>query len=207
MSDQKKFFGYIRISYNSISQKEQEKQIIKAFEYYKEKYINYSCSLQIITADTLNKGVKNNLHNYVGNYINEGDHVIIASFDIIALSFEEIYGILGYLKKNKINIHIINIDFFSEESGYEDLIKLVSKLELFHLKTLKELQHEGRLKAKSQGKYLGRKPIAGAKKSEVLDLIKKGEYSTEEIAIKVGISPSTVRRIKKQEKMERPQKQ
>lgn len=57
-----------------------------------------------------------------------------------------------------------------------------------------ELQREGIAKAKSEGKYKGRKPTARMRAQEVHDLLAKG-CGKREIAQRLGISERSVYRI------------
>jgi DNA invertase Pin-like site-specific DNA recombinase len=54
-----------------------------------------------------------------------------------------------------------------------------------------ERQREGIAKAKAQGRYKGRKPIAQAKKAEVVALLAEGK-SMRDVARALGISERSV---------------
>lgn len=58
----------------------------------------------------------------------------------------------------------------------------------------KERQAEGIAKAKSEGKYLGRKPTARAKAKQIQELVNQG-MTKQRVADKLGIGVASVYRI------------
>jgi DNA invertase Pin-like site-specific DNA recombinase len=57
-----------------------------------------------------------------------------------------------------------------------------------------ERQREGIAKAKAQGRYKGRKPIAQAKKAEVVAKLAQGK-SKKDVAMALGVSERSVYRV------------
>ena len=74
------------------------------------------------------------------------------------------------------------------------MVNLIGAIAQFERKMMLERQREGIAKAKSEGKYKGRKPTAKAKSDEVLRLKSEGVSATQ-IAKELGIGRASVYRI------------
>jgi DNA invertase Pin-like site-specific DNA recombinase len=64
----------------------------------------------------------------------------------------------------------------------------------FEREMMLERQRDGIAKAKARGRYKGRKPIAQAKKAEVVAMLAQGK-SKKDVAMALGLSERSVYRV------------
>ena len=74
------------------------------------------------------------------------------------------------------------------------MLNMLGSIAQFERELMLERQREGIAKAKSEGKYKGRKPTARAKADEVVRLAGNG-LSREQIAKELGIGVASVYRV------------
>ena len=100
------------------------------------------------------------------------------------------------IEERKANLQVISLGIDTGTAYGKLVMQVLGAVAEFEREIMLERQREGIAKAKSEGKYKGRKPTAKAKTKEVLELKKQGIGATA-IAKKLGIGRASVYRILK----------
>ena len=131
------------------------------------------------------------------DYIREGDEVIVHDISRLARNIEDLHGLVRQIthKGCVIRFQKENLTFTADRSDptSELLLSMLGAVYSFERQILLERQKEGIAIAKAKGKYKGRpKAISPAPILELLN----GGLSMRKTADKLGISLSTVQRLK-----------
>jgi DNA invertase Pin-like site-specific DNA recombinase len=137
-------------------------------------------------------------------FIRKGDVLIVTKLDRLARSMRDLWSIIDEVtdpdpdtkKPRKGNLRILNfagesLDTASASSRL--MLNVLGSVAQFEREIMLERQREGIAKAKSEGKYKGRKPTAKEKAAEVLALHKQG-VGASDIAKQLKIGRSSVYR-------------
>lgn len=131
------------------------------------------------------------------DFVRDGDTLVVAKIDRLARSTIHLWEIVRQLDGKGVALRVLNLggEMVDTRSATGRLILTIfAGFAQFEREMMLERQREGIAKAKSEGKYLGRKPTARAKSDEVLKLHGEGQTPTE-IAKAVGIGRGSVYRI------------
>jgi len=131
------------------------------------------------------------------SYVRDGDTVVCCKLDRMARSTSHLLSIVDTLKAKGVALKILNIDLDTNTATGKMMLTMLSSISEFEREIMLERQLEGINKAKEAGKYLGRKPTARAKSTEVLELLGQGR-TKEAVAAHVGIGVASVYRIAKE---------
>jgi DNA invertase Pin-like site-specific DNA recombinase len=128
------------------------------------------------------------------DFIREGDTLIVTKLDRLARSTGHLLEIADRVKLKGADLHVLNLGVDTGSATGKLLFTMIGAVATFEREMMLERQREGIARAKSQGKYRGRKPTALARSTEVVALISDGVRPTD-IAHQLGISRASVYRI------------
>jgi DNA invertase Pin-like site-specific DNA recombinase len=116
------------------------------------------------------------------------------SVDRLGRSLQDLVGFLS-------EIHALKIDLFLRQQGLDTttpagkaMFQMMGVFAEFERAMIQERVRAGLARAKSEGKRLGRPPVAPALKQRILDAL-AGGLSVRKAAAKFEVNPSTVQRI------------
>jgi DNA invertase Pin-like site-specific DNA recombinase len=128
------------------------------------------------------------------DYLRDGDTLVVTKLDRLARSTRHLGEIMETLTTKKAHFKIMDLGIDTGTATGELVVHLIGAIAQFERKMMLERQREGIAKAKSEGKYKGRKPTARAKSEDVLRL-KSGGMSATNIAKELNIGRASVYRI------------
>ena len=128
------------------------------------------------------------------DYVRDGDTVVITKLDRIARSTKHLLEIVEELQDKGVVFKVLNINLDTSTPTGKLMLTMLSGIAQFEREMMLERQAEGIAKAKSQGRYKGRKPTARAKSDDVIKLADQG-VKRRDIAEKLGIGVASVYRI------------
>lgn len=127
-------------------------------------------------------------------YVREGDVFVVTKLDRLARSVAHLMKIVDALTEKGVSLRILDLGVDTGTSTGKLILTVLGGIAEFERSIMLERQREGIQRAKSEGKYKGRKATARAKANEVLELLKSGKGPTE-VAEVAGISRRSVYRI------------
>ena len=127
-------------------------------------------------------------------YVREGDIFVVAKLDRLARSVADLMTILQTLERKRVGVRILNLGMDTQTPTGKLMLTVLGAVAQFEREMMLERQREGITKAKSAGRYKGRKPIAAERRQNVLKLAAEGVTRTT-IASQLGIGEATVYRI------------
>lgn len=128
------------------------------------------------------------------DFIRQGDTLVVTKLDRLARSTKHLGEIIEVIREKEAYLQILNLGIDTSSATGELVLNLLGAVAQFERQMMLERQREGITKAKSEGKYQGRRPTARAKSGEVLELKAQGMKATA-IAKKLGIGRASVYRI------------
>jgi len=131
------------------------------------------------------------------DFVREGDTVVVSKLDRIARSTKHLLEIVDILQSRGVTFKVLNIDLDTSSPTGKLMLTMLGAIATFEREMMLERQAEGIAKAKSEGRYKGRKPTAEAKSKEVLELAEHG-LTRQAIADQLGLGVASVYRILKE---------
>jgi DNA invertase Pin-like site-specific DNA recombinase len=128
------------------------------------------------------------------DFVREGDTLVVTKLDRLARSTQHLLQIADRVKLKGAALHILNLGTDTGTATGKLMFTVIGAIATFEREMMLERQREGIAKAKSEGKYKGRKPTARARSTEVVALISDGVRPTD-IARQLGIGRASVYRI------------
>lgn len=128
------------------------------------------------------------------DFLREGDTLVVTKLDRLARSMRHLGEIVETIKGKNAHLQILNLGIDTSNATGELVLNLLGAVSQFERQIMLERQREGIAKAKSEGKYKGRKPTARAKADDVMKLKAEGKKPTD-IAKELGIGRASVYRI------------
>ena len=132
-------------------------------------------------------------------YAREGDCLVVTKLDRLVRSVADLMAVAGKLEKKGVSLHILNLNLDSATATGKMLLTMLGAIAQFEREIMLERQKEGIAKAKREGKFKGRKPIADEVIQEVYKLADL-RISRKELAKRVNIGVASVYRILKERK-------
>lgn len=129
-------------------------------------------------------------------FIREGDTLIVTKLDRLARSVSDLMKIIQELESKKVGLRILNLGMDTSTPTGKLMLVILGGIAQFEREIMLERQREGISKAKSDGKYKGRKPLQSNIKENVIRLASSGMTKVV-IANQLGIGEATVYRILK----------
>ena len=129
-------------------------------------------------------------------FARDGDVLVVTKIDRLARSVSELLTIIQTLEQKKVGMRILNLGMDTQTPTGKLMLTVLGGIAQFEREIMLERQREGVAKAKMEGKYKGRKPIAFDQQHEVINLTLHG-MSKANIARQLQIGEATVYRILK----------
>lgn len=127
-------------------------------------------------------------------FVREGDVFCVTKLDRLARSTQHLIEITTTLDDKGVALNIVNLGIDTATPTGKLMLTMIGAIAQFEREMMLERQKEGVQRAKSLGKYKGRKPTARAKSDQVQELKDSGVGPTG-IAQKLSISRASVYRI------------
>ncbi|WP_297809755.1 recombinase family protein [uncultured Methylophaga sp.] len=130
------------------------------------------------------------------DYVREGDEVYVHDISRMARNLDDLNGLIKQINQKGVSVQFMkeNLTFTGKNDPMQKLmLDLLGAVYQFERSMMLERQREGIQKAKVAGKYKGRPNSVS--RDAVMELLAQ-KVSIRKTAEKLGISPSTVQRIK-----------
>jgi DNA invertase Pin-like site-specific DNA recombinase len=127
-------------------------------------------------------------------FVRKGDTLVVTKLDRLARSIPDLVRIIGTLEEKHATLRILAMNLDTNTPTGRLLLNLVGSVGQFEREIMLERQREGVARAKTQGKYKGRKPTARARSEDVIAKFKADQRPTD-IAKSIGIGRASVYRI------------
>lgn len=128
------------------------------------------------------------------DFIRSGDTLVVTKLDRVARSIADLCAIVARIEAKGASLRILAMRLDTSTPTGRLMLNMIGSVAQFEREVRLERQREGIAKAKAEGKYKGRAPIARAKADEVRKLAAEG-LPREAIAAQVGIGVASVYRI------------
>ena len=128
------------------------------------------------------------------DFVRDGDVFVVTKLDRLARSVGDLMAILQALERKHVAVRILNLGMDTQTPTGKLMLTVLGGVAQFEREMMLERQREGIAKAKSPGKYKGRKPIAPERQQQVARLAAEGATKTS-IARQLGMGEATVYRI------------
>ena len=130
------------------------------------------------------------------DYIREGDVLVVTKLDRLARSVADTVDIQNRLEEKKAGLKILDMQIDTTTPTGKLQFNLFAAIAQFEREVMLERQRVGIEKAKTEGKYKGRKPLSTKKKNEIKQLLADNTLTKAAIAEKVKVGIATVYRVK-----------
>jgi DNA invertase Pin-like site-specific DNA recombinase len=111
-------------------------------------------------------------------FVREGDVFVVTKLDRLARSITDLMAILQALGRKGVAVRILNLGMDTRTPTGKLMLTVLGGVAQFEGEMMLERQREGIAKAKSAGKYKGRKPIAPERQQQVVRLAAEGATKT-----------------------------
>jgi DNA invertase Pin-like site-specific DNA recombinase len=128
------------------------------------------------------------------DFIREGDTLSVTKLDRLARSTQHLLEIAERVKAKGADLSILNLGADTRTATGKLIFTIIGAVGAFERELMLERQREGIAKAKSEGRYRGRKPTARARAAEVKALKADGVRPVD-IARRLGIGRASVYRV------------
>lgn len=126
-------------------------------------------------------------------FARSGDTLVVTKLDRLARSVTHLGELLAALTTKGVALRIVNLSLDTATPTGKLMLNLMGSIAQFEREMMLERQREGIAKAKSEGKYKGRKPTVRAKADQIKALHAQG-LSMGAIADKLNIGKGSVHR-------------
>lgn len=128
-------------------------------------------------------------------FIREGDILVVTKLDRLARSVKHLLEITEALEAKGASLRIIGLGIDTATPNGRLMLNLLGSIAQFEREIMLERQREGIAKAKSDGKYKGRKPTADEKVKMIKRLVEVDGLSASEAAKRAGVARATAYRV------------
>ena len=131
-------------------------------------------------------------------FVRKGDTVHVHSIDRLARSLKDLLDLIEVLTERGVTVSFRKegLKFTGEKDPFQKLqLQMLGAVAEFERALIRERQREGIDKAKSAGKYRGRKPSVS--REAVAALLRQG-VGPSEITRRLGVGRTTVHRVQKE---------
>jgi DNA invertase Pin-like site-specific DNA recombinase len=130
-------------------------------------------------------------------FLREGDVLVVTKLDRLARSVIHLGQIISALEAKGVGLRILAMGVDTNTPTGRLMVNVLASVAQFEREMMLERQREGVEKAKTAGKYKGRKPTAKAKAAEIMRLRTEGQ-TMGEIATALAIGKASVHRVLRQ---------
>lgn len=124
-------------------------------------------------------------------FCRDGDTLVVTKLDRLARSVRHMWEVLDRVRSKGAAVRIENLGIDTGTPTGKLMLNILGGVAEFEREMMLERQREGIAKAKTEGRYRGRKPTAQARTGEVLALRAEGQ-SMASIARALGIGKGSV---------------
>lgn len=128
------------------------------------------------------------------DYVRENDIFVVTKLDRLARSVADLMTIIQALECKRVGVRILNLGMDTNTPTGKLMLTVLGAIAQFEREMMLERQREGIAKAKSDGRYKGRKPIDAKRRDSVFKLAAEGSTRAA-IASQLGVGEATVYRI------------
>ncbi len=128
------------------------------------------------------------------DFVRDSDTFIVTKLDRLARNVTHLLEIVRRLDEKGVSLRILNLGIDTSTATGKMMLTMLGAVAEFERSMLLERQREGIARAKSEGKYKGRKPTA-RKHSDKINEMKLEGVGASEIARTLGISRASVYRV------------
>lgn len=130
-------------------------------------------------------------------YVRTGDAFIVTKLDRLARSVADLVKITARLEEKGVGLRVLAMNLDTTTPHGKLMVNLLGSIAQFERELMLERQREGIAKAKADGRYKGRKPVAGDKAEDVIRLRYEGK-TVDAIIAATGVKRTTVFKILKE---------
>jgi DNA invertase Pin-like site-specific DNA recombinase len=128
------------------------------------------------------------------DYVRENDIFVVTKLDRLARSVADLMTIIQALERKQVGVRILNLGMDTQTPTGKLMLTVLGAIAQFEREMMLERQREGIAKAKSEGRYKGRKPIDAQRRKSIFKLAAEGSTRAA-IASQLGVGEATVYRI------------
>lgn len=130
------------------------------------------------------------------DYLREGDTLIVTKLDRLARNTQHLLEMTEALTAKGVTLRIMNLNIDTSTATGKLMLTMLGGIAEFERQMMLERQREGIAKAKAEGKYKGRKPVAMSQAETIQKLASEG-LTKAAIAQRLGVSERSVYRAMK----------
>ena len=130
------------------------------------------------------------------DFARPGDTIVVTKLDRLARSVTHMGAVIAELASKSVSLRIVNLGVDTGTPTGKLMLTVMGGVAEFEREVMLERQREGIAKAKSEGRYKGRKATARAKAKQIEALAATGA-SMGAIAKQLGIGKASVHRVLK----------
>ena len=123
-----------------------------------------------------------------------GDAIVVTKLDRLARHVRHLGDIVERLASKGVSLRILDLGLDTSTASGKLMLNMLGAVAQFEREMMLERQREGIAKARADGKYKGRKPIADEKRNEIRRLVAMGVPKAR-IAREIGVGTRTVFRV------------
>jgi DNA invertase Pin-like site-specific DNA recombinase len=127
-------------------------------------------------------------------YVRENDIFVVTKLDRLARSVADLMTIIQALERKRVGVRILNLGMDTHTPTGKLMLTVLGAIAQFEREMMLERQREGIAKAKSEGRYKGRKALDDQRRNSVFKLAAEGSTRAA-IASQLGVGEVTVYRI------------
>ncbi|POZ50039.1 recombinase family protein [Methylovulum psychrotolerans] len=107
-------------------------------------------------------------------FVREGDVLVVTKLDRLARSVGDLMATVKTLEEKGVGLHILNLGMDTQTPTGKLMLSVLGGVAQFEREMMLERQKEGVAKAKTAGKYKGRKPVPDDLREKVVSLAAEG---------------------------------
>lgn len=130
------------------------------------------------------------------DYLREGDTLVVTKLDRLARDTKHLLEMVETLTAKGVTLRILNMNIDTSTATGKLMLTMLGGIAEFEREMMLERQREGIAKAKAEGKYKGRKPVAMSQAETIQHLASEG-LTKAAIAQRLGVSERSVYRALK----------
>lgn len=130
------------------------------------------------------------------DYLREGDTLVVTKLDRLARDTKHLLEMIEALTAKGVTLRILNMNIDTSTATGKLMLTMLGGIAEFEREMMLERQREGIAKAKAEGKYKGRKPVAMSQAEVIQELASEG-LTKAAIAQRLGVSERSVYRAMK----------
>lgn len=127
------------------------------------------------------------------DYLRDGDTLIVTKLDRLARDTRHLLEMVDALTAKGVTLRILSMNIDTSTATGKLMLTMLGGIAEFEREMMLERQREGIAKAKAEGKYKGRKPVAMSQTGTIQKLASDG-LTKAAIAQRLGISERSVYR-------------